>query len=38
MQGYGVWVHSIAYLFASFMAKSNELLELQVKFILKKRL
>jgi len=38
MQEYGDWVYSITYLFASFMAKTNELLELQVKFILKKRL
>jgi hypothetical protein len=38
MQENGGWVYSIAYLFASFMAKTNELLELHVKFILKKRL
>jgi hypothetical protein len=38
MQENGGWVYSIACLFASFMAKTNELLELQVKFNLKKRL
>jgi hypothetical protein len=38
MQGNGGWVYSTAYLLASFTKKTNELLELQVKFNLKKRL
>lgn len=35
MQENGGFVYSIAYLFASFMAKNKELLELQVKFNMK---